>query len=328
MTVYADEVFFLNALLDFLLLQTANLLSDSPKKLYRSLLSAAFGGVYAAFAAAVPFLGGLLPQLIAFACMCVLAYGIGMAVLRRAALLLLVCCGFGGLALLAAVLLHCPLRILYGVPCFAISKRLLILLAGGLYAAVWLTVRRLCRHMGGTVRVMLTFSGRHAEVTALCDTGNTLKDPVTAEPVIIADLKTAQKLLPQIMLTENDLKNPAALIQSLRRAYPASKPRLLPFRTVGQSGMLAAIRCDAVFVNGKLTGQHLAAFSAEAFTGEETYQAITGGIYELEQMHIRAPSFGALAQRNGAIHRRQRHSAAASERRRGAGTFAESGTGR
>lgn len=328
MTVYADEVFFLNTLLDFLLLQTANLLSDSPKKLYRSLLAASFGGIYAAFAAAVPQLACMWFRLLAFACFCVIAYGACKAALRRAALLLLVCCGYGGLVLLAAVFLRCPVQILHGSPYFEVSKRLLILLAGGLYAAVWFTVRRLCRHMGGTVRVKLTFSGQSAEVTALCDTGNTLKDPMTAEPVVITDLKTAQKLLPQLKLNENDLKNSAALLQSLRRIYPASKPRLLPYRTVGQTGMLAAIRCDAIFVNGKLTGQHLAAFSAEAFTGEETYQALTGGIYELEQTHIRAPSFSALAQRDSALHRRQRHPAAATERRRGASPFAAHGAGR
>lgn len=327
MTVYADEVFILNALLDYLLLQTANLLSDSPKKPYRAMLAAAFGGIYAALAAVLLPLAGFFPQLLAFACICIIAYGASKAALRRAALLLLTCCGFGGIALLTAVLSRCRLQIVHGLPCFQIGKRLLILLAGGMYAAVWLTVRRLCRHMGGTVRVKFTFSGQSAEVTALCDTGNTLKDPVTAEPVVIADLKTAQKLLPLLLISETDLLQSAALVQKLRRIYPASKPRLLPYRTVGQTGLLAAIRCDSICVNGKQTGQHLAAFSATAFTGEETYQALTGGIYEFEQTHIRAPSFGAFQKRNRAVYRRQRHSAAAAAACGGTGTPAKHGTG-
>lgn len=328
MTVYADEVFFLNALLDYLLLQTANLLSDSPKKPYRSMLAAAFGGLYAVIAAILPQLSGFVPQLLAFAGMCALAYGARRAALRRAALLLLVCCGFGGIVLLTAVLLRCRLQMLNGLPVFQLSGRLLLLLAGVLYAAVWFTVRRLCRHMGGLVSVKLTFSGKSADITALCDTGNTLKDPVSAEPVVIVDLKTAQKLLPQMELTVKKLEQPAVLLQDLRRIYPASKPRLLPFRTVGQAGMLAAIRCDRISVNGKMTGQHLVAFSSTAFSGEESYQAITGGIYELEQTRISASSYGALAKRNSALHRRQRCPAAAAERLGGAGTAAKTCTGR
>ncbi len=328
MTVYADEVFFLNALLDFLLLQTATLLSDSPKKAYRALLAAVFGGIYAVLAAVFPPLAGLPPQLLIFACICAIAYGTNKAALHRAALLLLICCGFGGIALLTAVISKCPLQLRNGLPCFQISSRLLILLAGGMYAAVWLTVRRLCRHMGGTVRVKFTVFGQSAEVTALCDTGNTLKDPVTAEQVVIADLKTARKLLPQIAISETDLQQPAAFVQKLRRIYPASKPRLLPYRTVGQSGMLAAIRCDAIFVNGKQTGQHLAAFSAAAFTGEESYQALTGGIYEFEQAHTRTPSFGTFQKRIGALYRRQRRPASAASAFGGAGASAKHGTGR
>lgn len=328
MTVYADEIFFLNALLDFLLLQTANLLSDSPQKPYRALLAAAFGGLFAVLAAAIPLFGGAAWQTAAFACMSVIAYGACKAALRRAALLLLICCGFGGIALLAAVLCRCRMQILHGVPCFQISKRFLILLAGGMYAAVWVTIRRLCRHAGGLVRVKFTVSGKSAEVTALCDTGNTLKDPVSAEPVVIADLKTAQKLLPLLSVSETDLLQPAAFVPKLRRVYPASKPRLLPYRTVGQTGMLAAIRCDSITVNGKQTKQHLAAFSATAFTEEETYQALTGGIYEFEQTNTRAPAAGVLAKRDGAVYRRQRHSAAAAAACRGANTFAKHGAGR
>ncbi len=327
MTVYADEVFFLNALLDFLLLQTANLLSDSPKKPYRAMLAAVFGGIYAVLAAVLPLLAEFFPQLLAFTCICILAYGASKVALRRAALLLLTCCGFGGITLLTAVIAKCQLQIIGGLPYYQISKRLLILLAGGMYAAVWVTVRRLCRHMGGTVRVTFSFSGQSAEVTALCDTGNTLKDPMTAEPVVIADLQTAQKLLPLLAISKEDLQQPAILVQKLRRVYPASKPRLLPYRTVGQTGMLAVIRCDTIRINGKQTGQHLAAFSSTAFTGEETYQALTGGNYEFGQTHTRAPAFGTFQKRNRAVYRRQRYPAATAAVCGGAGASAKHGAG-
>ena len=64
-------------------------------------------------------------------------------------------------------------------------------------------------------------------------------------------------------------------------AEPASamRPglRLIPARTVGGGGLLAAVRCDRVVIDGKAGGA-LVAFARESF-GNGEYQALTGGYY-------------------------------------------------
>lgn len=328
MTVYADEVFFLNGMLDLLLLSTAELLSGAPQRLSRKLAAASFGGLYAVFAAGFPQFGGFLWSALAFCMLCVLAYGIQKVSLRRALLFLLVSSGFGGLVLMVAVLCRFPVHLREALPYYDIDLHLLCLLAGGLYAAVYLALRCFCRHMGALVRVDFVLHGRRTEVTALCDTGNTLADPITAEPVIIADLQTAQKLLPQLDITPQRLCQPAEFLQTLQRVYPDTKPRLLPFRTVGESGMLAAIRCDGIFINGKKVNDRLVAFSAAAFSGEEPYQALTGGNYASVSSKMAAPASGGPAREIRVLHRRQRRFAATAHSGRGAEFAAKAGTGR
>lgn len=326
MTVYADEVFFLNALLDWLLIRTASLLSDGAGRRSRAVLAATFGGLYAALAAVFPALDTLPLRLLAATALCLLAFGTGRTAIRQTALFFLVCCGYAGLSLLAAVVLRCPVQLQSGVPYYSLSLRFLLLLAALLYFGVWLTLQRLCRHLGELLQVRFTLQGRQAEVTALCDTGNTLKDPISAEPVMIADLSTAQRLLPQLSITKEDLQDPSDLLQRLRLLCPQTKPRLLPFRTVGESGLLLAVRCTEIRVGGRQTAQHMLAFSAAEFS--ETYQALTGGIYEFEQSKNRSSAIGTKAKRVCALYRRQRHSPTPAVSTGGAVTAAKNGAGR
>lgn len=279
MTVYPDLAFFLNTVLDYLLLATASLLSDGSTRRGRLLLSALAGGLYAALAAAVPVLAHGVFQAAVLALMSLLAFGGQKAALRRILLFLLVCCGYGGLVLLWVAFSRTGVHLHSGLPFYSLTGRMLVLLAGLLYSGVFLTLRTLCRHFGAYVQVAFCVQGRRAEATALCDTGNTLTDPLSGEPVMIADVRIAQKLFPKLTISVADLRQPTAFLQKLQYAVPLVKPRLLPFRTVGEDGLLAAIRCDSITVNGRQTNEHILAFSPSAFSGNEPYQVLTGGFY-------------------------------------------------
>ena len=98
MTVWAERVFFLNALLNFLLLLGSARLAGAPAPMRRVLPAAALGGVYAV-AALVPALGFLQTA--------------GMKAITAAVILLLPY-SFPWLALLGAAL-----------PCFTASRGLL-----------------------------------------------------------------------------------------------------------------------------------------------------------------------------------------------------------
>ena len=112
---------------------------------------------------------------------------------------------------------------------------------------------------------------------ALIDTGNTLKDPMTNEPVLVLDWSAAARLLPESNLREQDFLHPAELMRRLMLEHPGLRARLVPYRAVGVSqGLLLAVRCERKGGGGKFAPA-LAAFSPTPVSGDGAYEALTGG---------------------------------------------------
>ena len=121
------------------------------------------------------------------------------------------------------------------------------------------------------VTVNLSYGGRRRSLIALRDTGNTLKDPITGEAVLVAGADVANKLLG---LTKEQLSAP---IETVEKGI-ISGLRLIPYRAVGQPhGMLLAARMDEVMIGKEKTGT-LVAFAPQELGRNEGYQALTGGI--------------------------------------------------
>ena len=121
------------------------------------------------------------------------------------------------------------------------------------------------------VPVEIVFKGQCVRMTALRDTGNTLKDPLTGTSVLIVGADIAEIL---IGLTKKQLKDPyetmlAARMQGLR---------ILPYTTIGNRGALLAKRfCDVKIGNWR--GSVVVAFAPEGLEKKNGYQALTGGMY-------------------------------------------------
>ena len=120
------------------------------------------------------------------------------------------------------------------------------------------------------IPVELSYGGVHMKLTALRDTGNTLRDPISGAPVLIVGADVAQRLMG---LSQIQLQAPIRVVEQ------ASIPglRLIPYRAVGQSsGMLLAIRLKNVRI-GKWQGSSLVAFAPDVLDQRNGYQALTGG---------------------------------------------------
>ncbi|MDO5400174.1 MAG: sigma-E processing peptidase SpoIIGA [Eubacteriales bacterium] len=248
MEVYLDLVMLLNFLVDFLLLLGTNRLSGFPMSPGRCCIAAGLGAVYSG-ACVVPgfhFLGGTLWRLVSLGLMAAIAFGWDKSALRRGGVFILLSMALGGMALS------------FGRGDFAA-----ICLGAGL---IWL----LCRasfgeKIGGReyVPLELSYQGRTAALIALRDTGNTLKDPVTGEPVLVISGAAAQRLTG---LTREQLRTPLETLA--RRPIPGL--RLIPYRAVGQGGsMLLAVKLQA-----KLDGKQQSAIAAFAPEG------LGGGVYQ------------------------------------------------
>ena len=118
--------------------------------------------------------------------------------------------------------------------------------------------------------VTIYYRDQVMSVIALQDTGNTLRDPVTGEQVLVLSSHAARKLTG---LSEEQIRKPLETLAS--RILPGL--RLIPYKTVGSGGMLLAMKFDKVKIGEKLQSA-VVAFAAEDFGKGESYQALTGGV--------------------------------------------------
>lgn len=277
-TIYLDEAFLLNLLIDGLLLQTAVALTGTRRPWWRLGLAALLGAVYAV-ATLLPgcsFLAMLPLRLLLFALMACVAFGFGRQALKPGLWYLGVCCGFCGLAYALSVLTGRGIVLYGGTVWYAVSFRFLALLAGGSYLLVRLLLPKLAQHNGTeTVGLMLHLGARTARLTALRDTGNSLCDPVSGEKVLVAEADLLRQLLPQAPLTREQLLDPAAAMEALRLLAPELRPRLVPYRAVGvESALLLAIPCVCTEEKKKKPQPILVAFSPTPVSDGGLFQAI------------------------------------------------------
>lgn len=256
MVVYLDGVMGLNFLVDWLLLLGVNRMSGFPPGVGRTAAAAAMGGGYAGMCM-VPgfaFLGSALWRGVSLGVMSMTAFGMNRSAVHRGVLFVVLSMALGGLAL--------------SVDSGGFME---IALCAGALALLCRVGFRGKAGIQNFLPVRIEHQGRSAVLTALVDTGNTLRDPVTGETVLVTDAKTAKELLG---LTQEELSDPVGTMAN----HPEAGFRLIPYRTVGQRGtFLLALRCDSVMVGKAQTGG-IVAFAPERF-GNGEYSALTGGQY-------------------------------------------------
>ena len=256
MKIFVDVVAILNFLVDFLLILGTNRLTGFQPDYGRAAASAALGGVYGA-SCLLPgfwFLAGIHWRAVCLFLMAVIAFGWNRSALQRGSIFVLLSMALGGIALGMG----------QG------SAMMLILSAG----VTWLLCRISFRgSVGGGeyVTVKLFWEEKQMSIIALKDTGNTLRDPLTGEQVLVAGADIGEKLLG---LTPHQLCHP---IETLTTAK-ISGLRLIPYHAVGQPGaMLLAIRFPKAQI-GKKNMQPLVAFAPETIAQGGMYQMLTGGV--------------------------------------------------
>ena len=253
MRIYLDLLMGLNFCVDLLLLMGTNRLAGFPTEGKRVVGAAALGSLYSG-ACMLPgfrFLGSILWRTVSLGAMAVIAFGCSFSAWKRSGVFVLLSMALGGIAL-----------------GFGRQNVPSLLLAA---AGVWL----LCRvafgeRIGGKLYIPVEI--HHGEkvlsLTALRDSGNTLRDPITGERVLVISPEAAWKLTG---LTQAQLRSPLETIGTVPGL------RLIPFRAVGQeSGMLLAMRFSQVKI-GSRSGRALVAFAPEGLGGGQMYQALTGG---------------------------------------------------
>lgn len=304
-------VFALNYLVNYALLRGTAELGAGGRRRGRMALSAGAGAVYAA-AVYLPH-GGWLRlapmKLLCAAVMLMIAFGLRKSTLRLAvvfAVLTLVLCGaVYGLELLK----HGRVQLRGSDFFYPVSFSSVVLTAGGVWSACRLLLPRAEHAPESIAAVTLERGGKRVRLTALCDSGNTLRDPVTGEGVVVAHWTAVKTLFPALHLQPWELAAPDRLALRLKDC----KPRLLPYRAVGTaSALLVAVPCRLWI--GKQVKNCLVALSPTPVSDGGAYEALIGGTIYAEISRASVDTTAAKAVKNH-VHRRKRHSSATAARR-------------
>lgn len=267
--------------MDYLLLLAAARLAGEPLRRARFALGAGLGGLYAVaiFLPGLGFLAHPVCRIASAALMLVAAYGGSRRLLRQGVLFIALTCAFGGGVVAIGLLGGTGLTLGNGVFYSALDLKVVLLSAAVCYGVLTLVFQRLARHSGGElVPARLTLGDRSVTLTALVDTGNTLSDPVSGRPVVVAEGERLAGLFPRdCRPAPEDLRDPAAGLARLGAGEKRVRFCLLPYRSVGvDRGLLLAVRVDRLELAGQGRGPAMVALSPNPVSDGGGYQALIG----------------------------------------------------
>jgi len=115
----------------------------------------------------------------------------------------------------------------------------------------------------GIKKICIRLGNKECEITALSDTGNLLFDPISHNPVIIAEKEYVQPLFP------NGVPDCESLPEDNIRL------RFIPYSSLGKSnGVLTGFVPDRVSIEGKKTKETIIAISESVLSPNDEYNAL------------------------------------------------------
>ena len=256
--IYADSVFFLNTLMDYLLFLATARLAGVTLRRWRYLLSALLGGFYAV-ACLLPGAGFLSETAVKGAVgilLALIAFGGEERLARLTVLLFALSCGLAGCVLALGMVSGGGIPAVKGVFYTDVDLRVLLIAATAAYLVLTVVFRASAAHSvrGEVLPVRVSIGGKTVEFSALHDTGSSIRDPVSGQAVLVVSCGTLDRILPpdiQKLLTPQALGAPTEIMTKLRQAAPGLRPRLIPYNAVGTGeGLLLAVKTDWTEIAG------------------------------------------------------------------------------
>jgi stage II sporulation protein GA (sporulation sigma-E factor processing peptidase) len=258
--VYADIIFLINLAMDFLILVVAGKVARAKSKVWRL---AAASALMSAMYCAVVFVPDLHMLYHAASSVAMIAVGVWLAFLpaklseffKLVLLSYAIAIFLGGIG--TALNYFTQFSNLAGfiadISFNSFSLYFLIGSAAAFYAlfkagSVWLDKRALRRQLCLSVKIF--YGDMNVTFTALVDTGNSLRDPLSQAPVIVAEFNSIKSFLPdsmKLIFYENQESNLDSLLAGAQETGFSERLRMIPYESVGRkNGLLIGFRPDKV----------------------------------------------------------------------------------
>ena len=249
-TVYVDLYFLINFSMDFLCFFLASRLLGERPPTFRTVMASLIGGVYANVSLILGAHGivALAADLLSCVLMCAVAFGVRKKA-RRLPLYVLVYFAVsmtlgGFMTALFNLLNRTPLGDIRSAE-EGLSAWLLALLAAvSALMTLWGGKYFRRRTSKRNVRLSVFWGGKSADLKALCDSGNMLRDPISGKLCVIASVDALKGVLPTDMI--NAVRDRGKSIGALSAAVVGM--RVIPVRTAAGESMMFAVNPEGIVV--------------------------------------------------------------------------------
>ena len=260
MTIYLDVVLIENLCMNYIILFATGYLLKRKIKHIRLILSALLGGIYSilAYIEILEVYSNFVLKIILSIVMVYIAYNAKNIkhLLKELLFFYLTSFVFGGCAFALLYFIK-PQEILMLNGTYVGTYPLKVAILGGILGftiiaiAFHFTKKRFTKK-DMFCEITIFFGKKNTTVTALLDTGNMLKDPITSMPVIVVEKEVLKDILPELIL--NNLNKiiggdvPKQVYDDENLEY-ITKFRVIPFSSIGKTnGMLLGFKANKVQV--------------------------------------------------------------------------------
>lgn len=254
MTLYVDIIFLENIFMNSIILLATGVILKVPIRILRNLIASTIGSIYAIiiYVSNIEIYSNFFLKLVlSFAIIYVAFKPVNIkSFLKYVVIFYLTSFTFGGVAF-ALLYFVSPQDILLQDGVLIGTYPMKIILAGGILGFIIITIS--FKNIKGRLNkkdmfcnITLNSSNKKTKITAIIDTGNFLRDPITKIPVIVVEKDKLKELLPFIILD-----NVTNIIngKNVELGEYASKIRAIPFKSLGkENGLLLGIKMDEVEV--------------------------------------------------------------------------------
>lgn len=254
MSLYVDIIFLENIFMNSIILLATGVILKAPIRILRNLIASTIGSIYAIiiYVSNIEIYSNFFLKLVlSFAIIYVAFKPVNIkSFLKYVVIFYLTSFTFGGVAF-ALLYFVSPQDILLQDGVLIGTYPMKIILAGGILGFIIITIS--FKNIKGRLNkkdmfcnITLNSSNKKTKITAIIDTGNFLRDPITKIPVIVVEKDKLNELLPEIILD-----NVTNIIngKNVELGEYASKIRAIPFKSLGkENGLLLGIKMDEVEV--------------------------------------------------------------------------------
>jgi len=275
--IYIDSLFFLNLIIDYLLLLSAGKICSLVIRRRRLLASACVGGLYACAAVLSPSIFAMgTVKILAGALLTFIAFG-KKRFFRTSICFFAVAAAFGG-----AIYAVTRMGVVQGSARLYIPVSMKVLAVS--FAVCYALVNIVFKRMGTkgereVLDVKVSFCGHEASFKALRDTGNELCDPITGQSVLVVSHKALSPLFSDDTLALTAQEDVLSAFEGLSdKAELRGRMRIISFSSVGaDKALMICFRPDELSISGKNSGDILIGISRTQLSSIGEYDAVMKG---------------------------------------------------